>query len=285
VALINLANGTGQSVSVGSTPLGVAVVPRLQQAVVANNGSNTASVVDELGASVISNPATDAGPVGVATDQDTDEAAVANSVANTVTIINIAGSGTTSISTDQRPIAVAFDNLSHQIAVAADTSASQGTVDIANASGTTTSQSLSVNVPTSVVYDPVTGDLGNDCLTSTNNVGCFLINSSTGNSLSVIDPTTEGQSTFRIGINPTALAYNYLTSTVVSTNTLSHTVTVGDFLGQRIRAVLTLPPAPPNSVIDQQGVLQFAVDIHPLTNLAVIADTANGRVLFIPVPR
>jgi hypothetical protein len=31
--------------------------------------------------------------------------------------------------------------------------------------------------------------------------------------------------------------------------------------------------------------LQFAVDIQPLTNLAVIADTANGRVLLIPVPR
>jgi hypothetical protein len=49
--------------------------------------------------------------------------------------------------------------------------------------------------------------------------------------------------------------------------------------------VLTLPPAPPNSNLALQGVLQFAVDIQPLTNLAVIADTANGRVLFVPVPR
>jgi len=134
-----------------------------------------------------------------------------------------------------------------------------------------------------VVYDPITGDLGTDCGATSNNVGCFLVSSSTGNSLFVIDPTTGQQSSFRVGINPTAVAYNYLASTIVSTNTLSHTVTVGDFLDRRIRAVLTLPPAPVNSNLALQGALQFAVDIQPLTNLAVIADTANGRVLFIPV--
>jgi hypothetical protein len=177
---------------------------------------------------------------------------------------------------------VGFDYLSHQIAVAATSS---NAIDIANASGGTVSQTFSVSVPTSVVYDPVTGDLGNDCGSVTNVVGCFLVNSSTGNNLSVIDPTNGQQSAFRIGINPTALAYNYLTSTLISTNTLSHTVTVVDFLDKRIRAVLTLPPAPANSTLALTGALQFAVDIQPLTNLAVIADTANGRVLLIPVPR
>jgi hypothetical protein len=33
------------------------------------------------------------------------------------------------------------------------------------------------------------------------------------------------------------------------------------------------------------GLPQFALDIHPLTNLAVISDTANGRILFVPIPR
>jgi hypothetical protein len=31
-----------------------------------------------------------------------------------------------------------------------------------------------------------------------------------------------------------------------------------------------------------EGALQYALDIHPFTNIAVIADTANGRVLFVP---
>jgi DNA-binding beta-propeller fold protein YncE len=116
-------------------------------------------------------------------------------------------------------------------------------------------------------------------------VGCFLANSSTNNNAVILDPTTSSETQFRIGINPTAIAYNYLTSTLVSTNTLSHTVTVADFLAQRIRAVLTLPAAPAISNLAFNGALQFGLDVHPLTNLAVIADTANGRVLFIPLPR
>jgi DNA-binding beta-propeller fold protein YncE len=290
VAFINLTNGTGQSVSVGSTPLGVAVIPRLHEAIVANNGSGNASIVDELGASVTNTITTAQGSTGVAADQNTGEAAVANTLANTVSVIDtIGGSATNTISTDQRPVAVGFNYLDHEVAIAADSnSSSQGSVAFADAGSGTTITSIGVSLPTSVVFDPVTGDLGGDCSstpTSSNNTGCFLINSSTGNNLTIYDPVAQFESTFRIGINPTALAYNYLTGTVVSTNTISHTVTVGDFIAQRIRAVLTLPPAPAASILDQQGVLQFAVDIQPLTNLAVIADTANGRVLFVPVPR
>jgi hypothetical protein len=95
---------------------------------------------------------------------------------------------------------------------------------------------------------------------------------------------------FRVGINPTAIAYNFLNSTLVSTNPGSHTVTVADFLGQRIRAVIPLPEATAaNSnlalTLASAGSLQYALDIHPLTNIAVIADTVNGRVLFVPLPR
>jgi len=108
--------------------------------------------------------------------------------------------------------------------------------------------------------------------------------------VNVIDPVATIQTAFRIGINPTSIAYNFLTSTLASTNTASHTVTVADFLGQKIRAVLTLPPtASTNSNLALSlafaGALQYAMDIHPLTNVAVIADTANGRVLFVPLPR
>jgi hypothetical protein len=107
--------------------------------------------------------------------------------------------------------------------------------------------------------------------------------------VNVIDPVSSIQTAFRVGINPTAIAYNFRTSTLVSTNTASHTVTVADFLGQKIRAVLTLPPT--NSVnanvalnLAFQGAFQYALDIHPFTNVAVIADTANGQVLFVPLP-
>ena len=48
LALINMATGTGNTVTVGANPIGVAVIPRLHVAVVANNGgAGTASIVDE----------------------------------------------------------------------------------------------------------------------------------------------------------------------------------------------------------------------------------------------
>jgi hypothetical protein len=288
LALINMALGTGTVVTVGSNPIGVAVIPRLQTAVVANNGgAGTASIVDEVKLSV-KTVATGSGPIGAAADQETGEVAIANSVANTVTVVNAVTGGTSSISTGQQPVAVAFNYVNHQVAVA---NSSGNSVGISNGSAGSQTQAFSVNGPTSVIYDPVPTDCGsNSNGTTTNTTGCFIANSSTGNSVNVIDPVNSVQIAFRIGINPTAIAYNYLTSTLVSTNTASHTVTVADFLGQKIRAVLTLPPtASANSNLALSlafaGALQYALDIHPLTNIAVIADTVNGRVLFVPLPR
>ena len=214
--------------------------------------------------------------------------AIANSVANTVTVVNAVTGGTSSISTGQRPIAVAFNYVNHQVAVA---ESSGNSVGISSGAAGSTSQNFGINAPTSVIYDPVPTDCGsNSNGTTTNTTGCFIADSSTGNSVEVIDPVSSVQTDFRIGINPTAIAYNFRTSTLVSTNTASHTVTVADFLGQKIRAVLTLPPvssANSNLALGLafQGAFQYALDIHPFTNVAVIADTANGQVLFVPLPR
>jgi DNA-binding beta-propeller fold protein YncE len=289
LALINMATGTGAVVGVGANPIGVAVIPRLHLAVVANNGgAGTASIVDELQLSVKQTVSTGSGPIGAAADQDTGEVAIANSVANTVTVVNAVTGGTTSISTGQQPVAVAFNYVNHQVAVA---NSSGNTVGISNGGAGSQTQAFSVNGPTSVIYDPVPTDCGsNSNGATTNTTGCFIASSSTGNSVNVIDPVSSVQIAFRIGINPTAIAYNFLTSTLASTNTTSHTVTVADFLGQRIRAVLGLPPtASANSNLALSlafaGTLQYALDIHPFTNIAVIADTVNGRVLFVPLPR
>jgi DNA-binding beta-propeller fold protein YncE len=287
VALINMTTGAGNAVAVGSNPIGVAVLPRLHLAVVANNGgAGNASIVDELTQSVTQTVATGSGAMGAAADEATGEVAIANSVANTVTVVNAVTGGTSTVSTGQRPVAVAFNYVNHQLGIAATGSNSIGF----SAGSGTVSQSFNISAPTSVVYDPVTTDCGlNSNGTTSNTTGCFIANSSTGNDATVIDPVSSSQIAFRIGINPTAIAYNFLTSTLVSTNTASHTITVADFLGHKIRAVLTLPPTSASNSglalsLAFAGALQYAVDVHPLTNVAVIADTANGRVLFVPLP-
>lgn len=289
LALINMSTGTGTTVGVGTNPIGVATLPRLHIAVVANNGgAGNASIVDELQQAVTQTVNTGSGPIGAAADEATGEVAIANSVANTVSVVNAVTGGTSSISTGQRPIAVGFNYTNHQVAAAASSSNSVGVSD--GAAGTQ-SQTFNVSAPSAVVYDPVPTDCGSVTNgATTNTTGCFIVASSTGNSVSVIDPVSSVQTTFRMGINPTSLAYNFLTSTLASTNTASHTLTVADFLGQKVRAVISLPPASAaNSNLGLQlafaGSIQYALDIHPLTNVAVIADTVNGHVLFVPLPR
>ncbi len=291
MALINMATGSGATVTVGASPIGVAVLPRLGIAVVANNGgAGTASIVNYQNQTpvVTQTVATGSGPIGAAADDATGEVAIANSVANTVTVVNAVNGGTNTISTGQRPIAVGFNYVNHQVAAAAS---SGDTVGISDGGAGTQNQSFSINAPTAVVYDPVPTDCGsNNNGTTTNTTGCFIAASSTGNSVSIIDPISSVQITFRMGINPTSIAYNYRTSTLVSTNTGSHTISVADFLGQKIRAVLPLPPTTAaNSDLALSlafaGAIEYALDIHPFTNVAVIADTVNGQVLFVPLPR
>ena len=78
----------------------------------------------------------------------------------------------------------------------------------------------------------------------------------------------------RVGINPTALAYNFLSSTLVTLNQLSQTMTVIDFLAKQVRAVFPITPSS-----------QFGVDIDSQTNLAVVADSSNSRILLLPLPQ
>ena len=80
--------------------------------------------------------------------------------------------------------------------------------------------------------------------------------------MEILDTTTGVLTPFRVGINPTALAYNFASSTLVTLNQLSQTMTVVDYLARQVRAVF---PVTPSS--------QFGVDIHPQTNLAVVADS------------
>jgi hypothetical protein len=76
-----------------------------------------------------------------------------------------------------------------------------------------------------------------------------------------------------VGINPQSVRYNFQTSTLATFNNVSRTVSVMDYLAQRIRAVLPLA-----------GSSAFSFDIDQRTNNAVIADQANNRVLIVPLP-
>ena len=113
--------------------------------------------------------------------------------------------------------------------------------------------------PTGVVFDPATTN--------------FYATSSLGNLITAFNPDSGNSQSIRVGINPTSLAYNFRTSTILTVNALSNTISIVDSQTFRTRATLGIG-----------GSSQFAAAIHPVTNLAVIADQSNNRVLLLPLP-
>lgn len=265
VAIIDLATGLGKTLLVGTNPQGVAVHTQSGLAVVANQGSNNASIVNlsgvnlsdsTVGPTVSTNPE----PLGVAIDQGLGRAIVTASAANVIDLFTVTGSQhpVTSLAVQGRPVAVAVDPDRHLVAVANTTS---NTVSLVDLTGTVATEHIAANgLPAGIAFDPVSTT--------------FLTAASLLNQVLILDPVTRTTSFLRVGINPTSIAYNFASSTLVTTNSGSQTMTVVDFLDRRVRAVLGIRPSS-----------QFAVDIHPFSNLAVIADSAGHRVVLWPLPR
>jgi len=277
ISVVDLTPGTvtfgtvTATIAVGTNPQGVAVIPRLGRAVVTNHDSNNASLVDLVGGTVTSTVTVGTAPVGVAVNQDTLTAVVADSGSNTIHLFAAdTGGAATSLAVDQQPVAVAIDPTRNEAAVA---QAAQNNVAIVSLAGAPSilARVTGLQLPTAVTYDPASDRFL--ALSSLNNN--LLIISQCGSALAGTPCTanTFQTATARVGINPTSLASNFNSSTLVTLNTASNTLSVMDALQLRIRVVLPL-----------SGSQQFSVDIHPQTNLAVVADGPKNRVLLVPLP-
>jgi len=280
----------GGPITVGVQPEGVAVIPRLGLALVANNGSNNATVVDvtqtKVPAAVTLCGAPCTAPTGVAINQDTASGVVTNTnpgsstTLGSVSIVNVAtATATEGPSIDHDPVAVAIDPnpLLPYAAVATDSSTSA--VDFLNLSSgaTLVGRTSGLSNPTGIVFDPV------------NQV--FLAANSLQNEVVIIDPASFLPTPVAVGIGPTSLDYNFQTRTLVTVNSLSHSMSILAYTcppslaapactGPEVSTVVglggnevTTPVFGPN---------QVAID--PLLNLAVLADEDNNQVLLVPLP-
>jgi DNA-binding beta-propeller fold protein YncE len=288
----------GAPLSVGTTPLGVAVLPRFGLALVANNGSNNASLVDVTQtyvpqtSSICAGGGSCTGPTAVAINPDTAGAIVTNagilndtaapssisigviSPAATATAPSFAASSITS-NVDQNPVSVAIDPRPYPtnpaVSLAAvGTSSQTSSVEVIDLSTEIPQRISGLQNPSGVIFDPL------------NQV--FVIANTLNNNLILLDPVALIQTPVRVGIDPTALDYDYQNSTLMTSNYTSHTLSVLDYvcppsssgaacLNPQVRAVLNLG-----------GSQQFSVAMDPKLNLAVVADQTNNRVLLVPLP-
>jgi DNA-binding beta-propeller fold protein YncE len=290
----------GAPISVGTAPEGVAIIPRLGIAVVANNGSNDITAIDVTTTpSALPIPAIPlcgescSNPTGVAFNQDTATAAVTStnsgnlfstgsvsfvSVSRTITAtsntITAALGGSPSV--DQNPIAVAVDPTLDFAAVA--TASSTSSLDIIDIAGEQiVGRVNNLENPSGVVFDPV------------NQV--FLTVNSLLNNIDITNPATLTTTTVSVGIAPTSVDYNFQTSSLVTLNSGSHTMSVLDYTcppsiaapactNPQVRAVLGLGGAQTSTFVLGPN----AVAIDPKLNLAVLVDPDNNRVLLVPMP-
>ena len=280
--------GIKSTIATGTNPQGVAVSPRLGMAVVANNTDGTASVINLLtGTQAVAAVTVGSSPTGVAISEDTGAALVANTGSNTVSEIDLAllfGSSpatsltATSIGVDQSPIAVAIDPdrgtnnqglavvTALQLVSGASPTGVLDSVDIGltvPAKSTTASVGDVTATPTGVVFDPSVFP------------ALFYATSSGGNVVTSFNPDTGSTSSVHVGINPTSLAINPQTGGIMTVNTTGHTVSIIDTISN---------PFTTRSTFGLGGSPQFGVAIDQFTNLAVLADQANNRVLIFPMP-
>jgi DNA-binding beta-propeller fold protein YncE len=290
----------GAPVPVGTTPEGVAVIPRLGIAVVANNGSNDITAIDlTTTPSALPLPATAlcgescSNPTGVAFNQDSATAAVTNtnsgnlfstgslslievSRTSTATSTTISAALGASPSVDQDPVAVAVDPTLNFAAVA--TASATSSLDIVDmVADSIVGRVSNLDNPSGVVFDPV------------NQV--FLTVNSLLNNIDITNPSTLTTSTVSVGIAPTSIDYNFQTSSIVTLNSGSHILSVLDYTcppsiaapscaNPQVRAVLGLGGAQTSTfVLGPNGVA-----IDPKLNLAVLVDPDNNRVLLVPLP-
>jgi DNA-binding beta-propeller fold protein YncE len=316
LAPANIFNQTVKTIATGSTPTGVAVLPSLAYigqragtsgvAVVTNNGSNTVSLIDLVnGVPVADNSKTPPVPIvvnvgtapsGVAIDQETNLAVVANTSSNTVSTIDLTpiaqdpsnssktiGALTPNIvAVDQNPIAIAIDpdrgTNGRGLAVVTclqlnGASAPFGALDAIDIGGSAPVRSSSASTsfltatPTGVVFDP-------SVVTGTTNPGLFYAVSTQGNVITTFNPDSTQTNTIKVGINPSAIAYNFQTATILTVNSLSNTISIVDSQTFATKATLGIG-----------ATSKFAAAIQTFTNLAVIADQANNRVILFPLPK
>jgi DNA-binding beta-propeller fold protein YncE len=287
----------GNPISVGTAPQGIAISSRFGLAIVANNGGGTASVIDLTAnppAQKVPDVSTGTNPSGVAINDATGAAIIANTGNNTITMLNLGllfpSSGTpattltpTSIGGIQSPIAIAIDPdrgtnnqgiavvTALQLISGATPQGALAVVDIGlqtPALSTTIPSGSVTATPTGIVFDPIVG-------TGTANNGLFYANSSGANVITSFNPDTGSGTSVNVGINPTSMAMNPQSGAILTANSASNTISIVDTLSNpfKTRQTFGIP-----------GSGTFGVAIDQFTNLAVIVDQANNRVLLFPMP-
>ncbi len=244
------------TVSTGSQPAALAIDLTTKKLYVANQSSNTVTVIDEATYSTATIPV-GSYPTAIAVNPATNKIYVANQYSNNVTVIDGAWNSTTVVATGGFPQALAVNSVTNKIYVA---NYHGNSVTVINGANNSTSTITVGNYPTAVGVN-----------LSTNKIYVANLNS---NTVTVINGVTGATTTVAVGRYPKAVAVNPLTNRIYVAN---GTYSVGDGTG-----TVTVIDGSTNSTTEvPAGLYPNAVAVNLVTNKIYVANAGDGTVTAI----
>jgi len=197
------------NVPTGHDPIAVALNPVTNKIYVANQGSNSVTVIDGV-TNNTTTVSTGASPCALAVNPATNKIYVANENSATVTVIDGATNHTSSVSTGIAPIAIGVNPVSNKIYVA---NYSSNTVTVIDGSNHTSTINVGRH-PAGVAVNSATNKI--------------FVSDSGANDVAVIDGATNAVTTVAVGAGPQAIAVNSLTNQIYAADYISGEVSVID---------------------------------------------------------
>lgn len=249
----------------GSTPLTVIQTGR---AYVANNGSNTLSVIDTSANTVVATIPVGAGPQGVAVNPATSRVYVTNNFNGTLSVIDTTGNTVlTNVPVGAGPRGVAVNPSANRAYVSNGNSSTLSVID-------TNSNTVVTTIPVGA------GPHGVALNSAANRV--YVANNGNG-TLSVVDATSNTViATVPVNSGPQGVAANPAANRVYVANNGSGTISVIDTAGNTVVATINVGAGPQGVAVNPAANRAYVTNGNSNT-LSVINTTSNTVVTTIAV--
>ncbi len=244
------------TVTTGSRPAALAINPTTSKVYVANQNSNSVTVIDEATYATITVPV-GTSPSAVAVNPLTNKIYVANQTSKNVTVIDGTWNSTTLVAVGRSPQALAINPATNRIYVA---NSLDNTVTVINGANNSTSTIAVGTYPLAVSVNP-----------PTNKIYVANLNS---NTVTVIAGASGATTTVAVGRSPRAVAVNPLTNKIYVAD--SNYTPGGD------PGTVTVIDGPTNSTTSvPAGLYPGAVAVNQATDKIYVANAGDGTVTVI----
>ena len=272
LSMANLVKAVGvtNTITVGTSPTGVAYDPSKGEIFVANSGYNTVTVISDSTNKVVKTITVGTSPTGLAYDSGKGEIFVTNHGSDSVSVISDNSlTVITNIPVGTTPNNLAYDSGKNEIFVV---NSGDNTVSIISDNSNTVTANITVGTnPNKVIYDSAKGEL--------------FVSNSGYNTVSVIsDNSNTVIKTITVGISPAGAAYDSSRGEIFVANYGSGENSVSVISDNTNGVIITIPVGTtPYGVAYDSGTDEIFVSNHASNTVSVISGTTNTVETTIPV--